>query len=215
MIVNNDLKTIKECKNYKTFLELFQAIARKLTQGYECLMALGWKKILPMLRRQNPTVDEVILEDSLLEAITVFICGLAAIEPFKKYDWDNVNIGLLRTICKNKIINNTSRDQNQDFGRTNKVEDWEEYSSRIKDFKSYCYDTTFYNAENVIKYREFFLKTLSDREREIYILYYEEGKTVSEICELLGISPANVYRVLKSIEIKIEEFKEKIRQGEL
>jgi RNA polymerase sigma factor (sigma-70 family) len=215
MIVNNDLRTIEECKNFNTFLELFQAIARKLTQGYECLMALGWKKILPILRRQNPMVDEVILEDVLLEAITAIICGLVAIEPFKKYYWDEVSIGLLLRICKYKVIDKTSRDKNADWERTEKVEDWEEYNRRTKDLESYCHDTTFYNEYNIIKYREFFLKTLSDREREINILYYEEGKTVSEICELLGISPANVYRVLKSIEIKIEEFKEKIRKGGL
>jgi RNA polymerase sigma factor (sigma-70 family) len=214
MITNIDLKTIKECRSFNTFLELFQAIAQKITQGYECLMSLGWKRILPLIRRQNPMVDEVILEDALIEGITKFICGLAAIEPFKKYTWDNVTIGLLLTICQRNIIN-VIRKKDTDINKTEKVENWDEFNSRTKEFKSYCSDTTFYNEENVIKYRELFLDTLTEREDTIYKFHLEEEKSIKEIENLLNISPANVYRVLKSIEIKIEDFKEKIRKGEL
>jgi RNA polymerase sigma factor (sigma-70 family) len=215
MITNIDLKSITECKDFTTFPELFQAIARKLTKGDKCLMSLGWKKILPMLRKQNLLVNEGILEESMMDGVTAIICGLIALKPYKIYTWDEASIGLLLRICKNKVIDKTSRDPNEDWGQTEKVEDWEEYNNRTNNLESYCTFTTFHDEENPITKRELFLYTLTEREREIYILHYEEGKTVAEISKLLGISPATVYRELENIEIKKEIFKEKIRQGEL
>ena len=217
MITNIDLKTIKECRSFNTFLELFQAIARRLTKADECLMNLGWKKILPILRRQNSLVNEEILEDSMVEGVTAIICGLAAIKTFKMYSWDQVSIGLLLRMCKNKVIDKTSRDKSEDWEQTQKVEDWNEYESRILDFASYCHNTTFYNVENSIKFRESFLDILTEGEREIYILHYEEGKSIKEIINQLVIySSATIYRKeLKNIEIKKEIFIEKIRKGEL
>jgi len=57
--------------------------------------------------------------------------------------------------------------------------------------------------------KEEMLSTLTDKQREAYVLYYDEGYTMQEIGEMLGISRDAVKDRIHAVQCKISKYKQK------
>ena len=71
------------------------------------------------------------------------------------------------------------------------------------------------NRLDLIETYDMYESLLTDKEKEIFNLYYEEDLTLEEISDNLGITKSAVSKTLKVTEKKLLNFEEKLHKLEL
>lgn len=173
------------CKGYDSYDILLDAVRRGLTSAEECLGRLCLTQIIPSLKRNRVSDSEA--EDAAIIALSQFIQKL-------RHNTNNltINIGLLWFMAKSRLIDMIRKRKN-DID----IPIIEELLDDLPD------DTSFdgIEEEKVYYYIELFKKFyLTDRERTVFILFYEQNLSIAEIVKETGFSQAEVYRLKGSID---------------
>ena len=71
------------------------------------------------------------------------------------------------------------------------------------------------NRVNLLEIFDIYSSLLTNKEQEIFKLYYEEDLSLSEISENLSITRSAVSKTLKTVENKLLTFEEKLQKQEI
>lgn len=71
------------------------------------------------------------------------------------------------------------------------------------------------NRVNLLEIFDIYSSLLTNKEQEIFKLYYEEDLSLSEISENLAITRSAVSKTLKTVENKLLTFEEKLQKQEI
>ncbi len=71
------------------------------------------------------------------------------------------------------------------------------------------------NRVNLLEIFDIYSSLLTNKEQEIFKLYYEEDLSLSEISENLSITRSAVSKTLKTVENKLLTFEEKFQKQEI
>lgn len=62
----------------------------------------------------------------------------------------------------------------------------------------------------LVELYEIYGSLLTDKQRRIFEMYYDDDYSINEICEVLGITKNGVYNSLKATEQKILNYEQKL-----
>ena len=71
------------------------------------------------------------------------------------------------------------------------------------------------NRVNLLEIFDIYSSLLTNKEQEIFKLYYEEDLSLSEISENLSITRSAISKTLKTVENKLLTFEEKLQKQEI
>ena len=182
------------CDGYNSYDKLLAAAREGLKSAHECLGKVCLKQIVPSLKRHRVSDDEA--QDAAVIALSNFI--------IKIKENPAANIGLLWLMATRKLID-MIRQRKNDIDTPLIEELLEELPADGVD------------EERVYYYMELLKKSyLTEKEKIVFILFYEQNLSIAEIVKETRYSQSEVYRLKESIDkVKKKKFREDLSEGEI